>query len=99
MSAVRSLSGVNRTWRGQPNSVEIDPSRTLSRADLKAMRGPACGDLEGGGTAQAAVFCPCEAAGLLRDHRRVVERLAKSLSQSWARAIAALAQFLVVFIN
>ncbi len=54
MSAVRSLSGVNRTWRGQPNSVEIDPSRTLSRADLKAMRGPACGDLEGGGTAQAA---------------------------------------------
>jgi len=29
MSAVRSLTGVNRTWRGQPNSVEIDPNRTI----------------------------------------------------------------------
>lgn len=28
MSAVWSLSGVNRTWRGQPNSVENDPKRT-----------------------------------------------------------------------
>src|SRR5436190_20790549 len=25
MSAVWSLPGVNRTWRGEPNSVEIDP--------------------------------------------------------------------------
>src|ERR1700676_997027 len=29
MSAVWSLSGVNRTWRGQPNSVENDPTETL----------------------------------------------------------------------
>jgi hypothetical protein len=27
MSAVRSLLGVNPTWHGQPNSVEIDPGR------------------------------------------------------------------------
>ena len=25
-----SLSGVNRTWRGQPNSVENDPERKFS---------------------------------------------------------------------
>jgi hypothetical protein len=25
MSAIRSLSGEDRTWRGQPNSVENDP--------------------------------------------------------------------------
>jgi hypothetical protein len=38
MSAVRSLTGVNRTWRGQPNSVEIDPTRTLALArDQPAM--------------------------------------------------------------
>jgi hypothetical protein len=29
MSAIRLLSGVNRTWRARPNSVEIDPTRTL----------------------------------------------------------------------
>ncbi len=34
MSAVRSLTGVNRTWRGQPNSVEIDPNRTIPLADF-----------------------------------------------------------------
>src|ERR1700730_5291565 len=28
MSTVRSLPGVNRTWREQPNSVEIDPKPT-----------------------------------------------------------------------
>jgi len=28
MSAIRSLTGVDRTWRGQPNSVEIDPKPT-----------------------------------------------------------------------
>jgi hypothetical protein len=27
MSAVRSLTGVNRTWRGEPHSVEFDPER------------------------------------------------------------------------
>jgi hypothetical protein len=26
----RSLTAVNRTWRGQPNSVENDPPRTLT---------------------------------------------------------------------
>jgi hypothetical protein len=29
MSAVRSLSGVDRTWRRKPNSVAMDPDRTL----------------------------------------------------------------------
>ena len=28
MSAAGSLSGVNRTWRGEPNSVAVDPNRT-----------------------------------------------------------------------
>jgi hypothetical protein len=32
MSAIRSLSGVNRTSRGQANSVENDPFRTLHEA-------------------------------------------------------------------
>ena len=32
MSAIRSLPGVNRTWRGQPNSVEIDPKTDMLRA-------------------------------------------------------------------
>ena len=27
MAAIRLLPGVNRTWPGQPNSVEIDPER------------------------------------------------------------------------
>ena len=31
MSALRSLSGVNRTWREMPNSVANDPQRTLCR--------------------------------------------------------------------
>jgi hypothetical protein len=29
MSGVRSLAGVNRTWRRDPNSVENDPKLTL----------------------------------------------------------------------
>ena len=29
MSAVRSLSGGNRTWPERPESVEIDPTETL----------------------------------------------------------------------
>ena len=29
MSAVRSPTGINRTWHGQPNLVEIDPKRHL----------------------------------------------------------------------
>jgi len=29
MSAIRLLSGGNRTWRGRPNSVEIDPAQPL----------------------------------------------------------------------
>jgi hypothetical protein len=29
MSAVRSLTGQDRTWCRQPNSVEIDPDRTF----------------------------------------------------------------------
>jgi hypothetical protein len=28
MSAIRSLTGVDRTWRRQPNSTEIDPKPT-----------------------------------------------------------------------
>src|SRR5664279_47034 len=28
MSAIRSLSGVDQTWRGHPSLVEIDPIRT-----------------------------------------------------------------------
>ena len=32
MSAVRLLTGVNRTWRGQPNSVENDPDWTSADA-------------------------------------------------------------------
>jgi hypothetical protein len=32
MSAVRSLSGVNRTWGGQPYSVEIDPYTSRPRS-------------------------------------------------------------------
>ncbi len=31
-SAIRSLPGVNRTWLGQPNSVEIDPDVWSGRA-------------------------------------------------------------------
>ena len=31
MSAIRLLSGGNRTWRGRPNSVEIDPKETFPR--------------------------------------------------------------------
>jgi hypothetical protein len=30
MSAVRSLPGVNRTWPGQPISVENDPKAVIS---------------------------------------------------------------------
>jgi hypothetical protein len=30
MSAIRSLSGEDRTWRRQPNSVENDPFRTCA---------------------------------------------------------------------
>jgi hypothetical protein len=30
MSAIRLLSGVNRTWRARPNSVEIDPVEALA---------------------------------------------------------------------
>jgi hypothetical protein len=29
MSAIRSLSAEDRTWRGQPNSVENDPSQNF----------------------------------------------------------------------
>ena len=32
MSTGRSLTGADRTWRRQPNSVEIDPNRTLGRS-------------------------------------------------------------------
>src|ERR1700688_1752764 len=36
MSAVRSLSGESRTWRGQPNLVENDPQRTLPSGSTAA---------------------------------------------------------------
>ena len=45
MSAVRSLTGVNRTWCGQPNLVENDPTRTLpfskKRRTVRSRRGSA----------------------------------------------------------
>jgi hypothetical protein len=37
MSAIRSLSGVDRTWRGQPISVENDPTATLGRPNDNAL--------------------------------------------------------------
>jgi hypothetical protein len=32
MSAVRSLSGANRTWRRRPNLVENEPEQTFARS-------------------------------------------------------------------
>ena len=37
MSAIRSLSGEDRTWRRQPNSVENDPTETLALPDDNAL--------------------------------------------------------------
>jgi hypothetical protein len=39
MSAIPSLTVVNRTWRGQPISVEIDPERTLIAEERPRQRG------------------------------------------------------------
>jgi hypothetical protein len=40
MSTIRSLTGVDRTWRGQPISVENDPEPTSSKSVVHRNSGP-----------------------------------------------------------
>jgi hypothetical protein len=40
MSAIRSLTGVDRTWRRRRNSVEIDPSRSSASSQFASVTQP-----------------------------------------------------------
>jgi hypothetical protein len=69
MSAIRSLTGVDRTWRGQPNSVEIDPTATFSEHDCRCypMPAPALRSLSA-----RSMLLPYAAHGGCRNLRRVL---------------------------